>query len=393
MGKDNDRDHFEDYREQTQVKHEILAAYLTPYFRIVGKSNKNLLYIDGFAGPGAYTKAATGKIFDGSPLRALKLIAGDATFSKKVLAVFIEVDPKLYQPLDKAVTNFAKVNPQIRKPITQRATFADGVQKLLTQSKGNLAPTFLFVDPCGVKGTSFETIKGVMASKSSEAFIFFNIDGVRRIAGLENLSDVLVELLGSKERAGGLFTALQKTEDVAERERMILAIYRHALREDMGVVYTIPFRVESEEKQKTSHYLIHATNHSLGFRIMKEIMWNRGHSEEGEGALQLVQAGRIDYMPLFDFRFDDVKKEILNALASGPQCVNLFYSDWVVRPDDLLCQPAYKQALLELEASGEIEVLDKDKRTPKPMKSRKRHKGKATLGEGYYVRFAGKAKV
>jgi spore photoproduct lyase len=32
MGKHTDREHFEDYREQTQVKHEILAAYLPAYF-------------------------------------------------------------------------------------------------------------------------------------------------------------------------------------------------------------------------------------------------------------------------------------------------------------------------------------------------------------------------
>jgi len=170
---------------------------------------------------------------------------------------------------------------------------------------------------------------------------------------------------------------------------MILASYRKALREGMGIVYTIPFRVESEEKQKTSHYLIHATKSPLGFKIMKEVMWNHGHSEEGEGALQFVQSGRTDYVPLFDPRFD-VKQEIRNALASDPQCVNLFYSDWVIRPNDLLCQPAYRQALLELEASGEIEVLDRDKRTPKPMTSRKRHKGKPTLGEGYYVRLVRK---
>ena len=34
-----------------------------------------------------------------------------------------------------------------------------------------------------------------------EAFIFFNIDGVRRIAGLDGVSHVLVELLGSQQRA------------------------------------------------------------------------------------------------------------------------------------------------------------------------------------------------
>jgi len=385
LTKSQDRKHFEDYRAQTQVKHEILAVYREPYFQIVGKTNKNLIYIDGFAGPGTYTKADTGEVYDGSPLLALKLIAGNDTFAKKVNTLFIEVDNYLYSQLEKAVADFAKANPNIREPRTRHCTFAEGVQELLSAVSGNLAPTFLFVDPCGVSGTSFDTIKRVMACKSSEAFIFFNIDGVRRIAGLDKLSDVLVELLGSKKRAEELFAALQKTVVVAKRERMILESYRQALREDMGVKYTIPFRVESEEKQKTSHYLIHASNHHLGFKIMKEVMWTRGHSETGQGDLQFVQASRTDYIPLFDPRYD-TKKEILNALAAGPQCVNLFYTDWVIRPDDLLCQPAYKRALLELEASGEIEVLDKDKRTPKPAKSRRPHKGKPTLGEGYYVR-------
>src|SRR5262249_11722223 len=87
MAKANDREHFEDYRAQTQVKHEILAAYLSSYFQIVGKTNKDLLYIDGFAGPGTYTKADTKVIFDGSPLLALKLIASHRTFSEKVTAV------------------------------------------------------------------------------------------------------------------------------------------------------------------------------------------------------------------------------------------------------------------------------------------------------------------
>jgi len=392
MGSASDRAHFEDYREQTQVKHEILAAYLAPYFQIVGTTNNNLVYIDGFAGRGSYTKADTGEVFDGSPLRALKLIASNDTFSKKVTAVFIEVDEELYRPLDKVVADFWAANQHIRKPMTDRCTFAEGVQKFLDRAKGNLAPTFLFVDPCGVSGTSFDTIRKVMACKSSEAFIFFNIDGVRRIAGLAELSDVLIDLLGSQKRAEKLFAGLQQTHDVGERERMILACYREALKEDMRVSFTIPFRVESEDRQKTSHYLVHATNHHLGFKIMKEVMWGRGHSEEGDRGLQFAQASRTDYVVLFDPRHD-VKAEILSALRAGSRCVDLFYLDWVFRPHDLLCQPAYKQALLELEASGEIEVLDKkDKRTLRPLASRRLHKGKPTLGEGYYVRLTDNAK-
>jgi hypothetical protein len=153
----------------------------------------------------------------------------------------------------------------------------------------------------------------------------------------------------------------------------------------MGMEYTIPFRVESEEQQRTSHYFIHATNHRLGFKIMKEVMWNYGHSEHGQGGLEFVQASRSNYIPLFDPSFD-VKEQILEALQSGTKCVNLFYNDWVYRPEDLLCQPAYKQALLELETAGRIEVVDKDGQSPKPVASRKKHQGKPTLGEGYYVR-------
>jgi three-Cys-motif partner protein len=105
-----------------------------------------------------------------------------------------------------------------------------------------------------------------MDCEKCEAFIFFNIDGVRRIAGLATVSDVLVDLMGSRERAQSLYDALRKTGNVAEREQLILSHYLTALKKDIGAEYTIPFRVESEDKQKTSHYLIHATKHWLGSR-------------------------------------------------------------------------------------------------------------------------------
>lgn len=390
MGNPDDRDHFDDYREQTRVKHEILAAYLLPYFQIVGKSREFLLYIDGFAGRGTYTKASTGEVFDGSPLRALRLIASNEKLSQKVRTLFIEWDKDLYEPLQQAVAEFTKANPQIREPWTYSGTFAEGVAELLRQAGGTLPPTFLFVDPCGVSGTNFDTIKSVMARRSSEAFIFFNIAAVKRIAGLKETGKTLMELFGSKHRAENLVAALRETSDAdgAKRERMILEHYRAALREDMDVTFTIPFRVESEEKRTTSHYFVHATKHRLGFALMKDIMWTRGHSEEGLGALGFAQASRTDYVPLFDPQYD-FKQTILKALSDGPKCVDLFYFDWVWRPEDVLCESAYKELLKQLEASGDIEVLDKDGTTPKPAATRIR-KGKVTLGKGHFVRLATK---
>src|SRR6185369_12684605 len=108
MPRANDREHFQDYREQTQIKHSILAAYLPAYYHILKGSNDNLVYIDGFAGPGCYQQAASEKVFDGSPILALQLIASRDDFSKKVSTIFIESDPILFAQLAGRVENFHK---------------------------------------------------------------------------------------------------------------------------------------------------------------------------------------------------------------------------------------------------------------------------------------------
>ena len=225
MSKGSDREHFEDYREQTQVKHSILAAYLPAYFHILKQWNKNLVFIDGFAGPGIYVQAGTGKTFDGSPLLALQLIASNEDFSKQVSTIFIEADDVLFNQLKQTVDRFVSEHTNIRKPILRSGRFSKALTEILGKFGGKLAPTFLFVDPCGVSGTSLDSIRAVMENEKCEAFIFFNIDGVRRIAGLAELSSVLVELMGSEERAKVLYERLRATGNVREREEIILSEY------------------------------------------------------------------------------------------------------------------------------------------------------------------------
>jgi three-Cys-motif partner protein len=388
MPKENDREHFEDYRDQTRVKHEILAAYLPAYFHILKKGNRNLLFIDGFAGRGTYTSASTGESVDGSPLRALKLIAESKDFTDRVSAIFIESDPVLFLQLEQTVNDFYSTHHEIRKPVTMLGTFAARMTEIMAAVRGNLAPTFLFVDPCGVSGTKFTSIRDVMSCEKCEAFIFFNVDGVRRIAGLDTLSDVLIDLMGSHSRAQALYDAFRSAPSVSERENLILDHYRTALRTDIGAKYTVAFRVEQEDQQRTSHYLIHATKHPLGFKIMKDVMWRYGHSDDRAGGLQFEQASRTNFVPLFDFSGDEIKQSIMNALRNGHLKVSVFCDEWVCRADDLLCETAYKKAILELEAAGNVVVLAKDGKNLAPASERPKRKGKPTLANDYYLRIA-----
>ena len=385
MVKGTDREHFEDYREQTQVKHSILAAYLPAYYHILKRSNANLNYIDGFAGPGSYMQPATGRTFDGSPILALELIASNSDFSAKVSTIFIESDDALFSELQRKVADFCLAHPQIRKPICRHGTFSSQLSDILSKTGSNLAPTFLFVDPCGVSGSSFETIRTVMQNEKCEAFLFFNIDGTRRIAGLPDLSPVLIELIGSEQRATALYDKLKQTNGSLERETIILSEYCTALADDIGTKYIIPFRVEHEAQRRTSHYLIHASKHPLAFRIMKDVMWRRGHGEDEPGGLELRQKSRTNFVPMFD-RHADIKGEILEALAARPLRVGVFYEEWTARPTDMQAESAYRQALLQLEREGRIEVLSKDGKDVVSFEKRRQIKGKPTLAKDYFVR-------
>lgn len=381
-----DRAHFDEYREQTHLKHEILAAYLPAYFHILKGSSKNLVFIDGFAGPGTYTTAETGEKRDGSPIRMLTLIAENKDFRSRVSTIFIEHDKALFNQLERRVDEFCANHPGVRKPVCLLGTFSDQVIHVIDRLKRNLAPTFLFVDPCGISGASLDTIRAVMDCEKCEAFIFFNIDGVRRTAGLEMTSNALVELLGTRERAHALHDEFRKATDARGREEMILSHYCAAIKEVIGAKYIVPFRVEHEDRQTTSHYLIHATKHPLGFRIMKDVMWRRGHAEDMPGGLMLAQKSRSKFFPLFDERADEIKQSILDALRTGPKQVSVFYEQWPERPDDRYCEPAYRNALLELEADGRVEVLSKDGMGVAGVATRPRRSGKPTLAKDYFVR-------
>ena len=383
----HDREHFESYRAQTLAKHTILEKYIFAYFNTLKTNNRNLLYIDGFAGRGFYQSPETGERIDGSPLRALRKIASAPDLATKVTTIFIEKDAILAADLRTTVDRFYAQHPQIREPRIAVGDFATELKRALDELDARavrLAPTFLFVDPCGVAGASFETVKRFMENDACELLLFFNIDGVRRILGLrEDMGNTLADLLGSRARATELLAAVDKCTTAARKEECIVRYYDELIRAETGAQFVTMFRVESEDRRATSHYLIHVTKHPLGFRIMKDVMWDVGRTDEGVGGLALEQASFTDAPMLFKTRWDQLKAHVLAELQAGPRRVSYFYDTLVVQPQNVHCEKAYRRALLELEGDGTICVLAKD---GSGAVAGKRRSG--TLAKDYYVRLA-----
>jgi len=382
--------HFEDYKEQTRIKHEILTKYLKPYFEIRAKGNHdNLVYIDAFAGCGEYKSDAGAQ--PGSPIRALATFASlKSGIGGKVTSIFIEERKAFFDELVAAVLKFAPESKGLRTPHLSHGTFESEVNDLLSALRAKnaqLAPSFLFADPCGVDGLKFSALIRYLKEAQGEAFLFFNYSGVTRIAGVGyKAGGTLVNLLGGDDRARSLIERLEG-QNADAKEEIIIAAYLEALDYEIKDLFSTAFRIEFEDKRSTSHYLIHLTRNDLGFKLMKEIMWPLGRTNEGDGALSLEQASVAGNRPLFRPRWDEVKASILRDLqaAAGPLATNYFYDTLSSQRGNQLCRPAYRKALLELEAAGRVIIKKGDNITTAATRPKR---GGPTLGDNYSIHLA-----
>ena len=375
-----DEQHFDSYRAQTRVKHAILEGYLPSYYNIIKRWQKNLLFIDGFAGRGTYS-SGDGE-FEGSPIRALRVISSNKDLAKQVLCVFFERDEGYFKSLEQRVAAFTGDHVIEKEPIMRLGKFSEQVDELLKgvdPDKG-LAPTFLFVDPCGCDDVTMNHIADILSRDYCEVFIFFNYEGINRITGLAEKRDIasgtLTKLYGSDAAAEAMVTAIREAKSTHEREQVIVTHYKNALASASGAEFFLPLRIEKEGRKSTSHYLLHATKHPLGFRIMKEVMWAASGGLECEGDhLALLQASETGGGRLFDPAIEELREAVLGDLANGPERVNKYRVEWVERPEDMFCESVYRRQILNLEADGKIEILAADGITPMPASKRPKRKG------------------
>ncbi|RNC82626.1 MAG: three-Cys-motif partner protein TcmP [Phycisphaera sp.] len=389
----SDATHFDDYPEQTRVKHSILRMYLPAYLNIIKTYNDKMLFLDGFAGRGSYDDQNSGNEVPGSPLLALELIASSQDTASKVHTAFIEPRNDHFQRLEHSVNNFVKSRGLVLDPWLVNAEFCETIAPILRdidEKEHELIPTFLFIDPCGVDDVDMSIIANILRRPKCEAFIFFNMSAVSRIAGLlqtNNNTPSLNKIYGSDDRVEILRNTLPYQADAVAREQLIVDTYLDAIRNQGEAEYVVPFRVEYRDRRATSHYLIHATKHALGFKIMKHVMWEAARNEAGqEGRMELRQASAGDLSSQMRTDLVQMEQDIVNYLNShGRSLVRLFCSDWVERPSDFFSEAAYKRKLLDMEQRGVVRVIAKDGSGPKPSSSRMKRKGQPTLANDYFV--------
>ncbi|MBL7148401.1 MAG: three-Cys-motif partner protein TcmP [Nanoarchaeota archaeon] len=251
----------------TEMKHFILKKYLGAWLPIISRSNKRVIFIDGFAGPGEYKEGN-----DGSPIIALKaLIDHKLELLSEFIFIFIEKEKDRCTHLEQVISKINKPEKANIKFNVKCGEFRDVITKILDDLDGKrMAPTFLFIDPFGFSGVPMEQIKRFMKNKKCEVLITFMLDEMIRFCNLPQNDKNLTELFGSEE-----WKRITNDSNLSSEERSLGLhnLYLNQLKNVSDITFVRSFKMINQFN-KTDYFLFFGTNSLLGLEKMKEAMWS-----------------------------------------------------------------------------------------------------------------------
>ncbi len=153
----------------TEAKHEIMRRYLGGWFAVLGSWHGRVVFIDGFAGPGRYENGEPG-----SPVISLSTLL-DHNYRDRLLArcefvfLFCEPDHRRFPTLEETIEQLKAERGGLPDKVRVQAIdqrFSDAIDAVLDElrkQKAELAPTFAFVDPFGIKGIEMSQIAELLS--------------------------------------------------------------------------------------------------------------------------------------------------------------------------------------------------------------------------------------
>jgi len=291
-----------DLEPHTAAKHAILLRYLQAWIPILSSAHGRVVYIDGFAGPGVYSRGE-----DGSPIIALKAALAHASRIKGEMAfLFIELDPARKQSLERSVGALSlPSNFHVTIHLGKFDETIWGLLDDLDRTGGELAPTFAFLDPFGFSHTPFSLVKRLVAHPRCEVLITFMYEEINRFLSQEQVPQHFDSLFGCPAWAQARQLVIPR-----ERKTFLRDLYRRQLEEEAGVKFVRSFEMLNRDN-RTDYFLFFGSNSIEGLKKMKEAMWKVDET----GTFQFSDATDPNQSVLFEAGPDsaDLRRRLLEA--------------------------------------------------------------------------------
>lgn len=259
-------------KEQTVAKHLVLKSYLNGWFPILGSWNGRLLFIDGFAGPGEYEDGEPG-----SPLIALECVRRHKEQGRRILRnvevvfLLIEEDTARAKHLESLLRQ--KQLPSHTRYDVRRGTFEDHMNDLLDyidEQNDKLAPSFVMIDPFGVKGCGMNLFGRILQNDQSECMISFMYEPIRRFREQPELKLHLNELFGTYK-----WQRCAHMTDENDRKFYLHDLFKNQLKKH-GAKQVVFFELWNGNRHVYTIYF--ASGNRRGCDLMKQSIWKADRS-------------------------------------------------------------------------------------------------------------------
>ncbi|MGB7291801.1 MAG: three-Cys-motif partner protein TcmP [Thermodesulfobacteriota bacterium] len=359
---------FEESKEQSQVKTEIVRKYFWAWAKVIKKHSNKIAYIDLFAGPGRYRDGTKS-----TPVLILEQAIQDPEMRNMLVTIFNDVDSDNTHSLQIAINSIPNIDALKYKAQVFNEEVGDKIVMMFEQM--HLVPTLFFVDPWGYKGLSLRLINSGLKDWGCDCIFFFNYNRINM--GLRNpIVEEHINALFGKERAEKLRKELEPLSPI-EREFAIVEAIVEALYK-MGGKYPLPFTFKNAQGNRTSHHLIFVSENIRGYEIMKQIMAKESSTlTQGVPSFEYNPASRNQPL-LFELSrpLDDLANMLLSEFNGQTlKMIEIYNFHHVGRP---YIKSNYKEILTKLEEEKKV-IVDP------PSSKRRKMKGKITFSDNALV--------
>ncbi len=253
----------------TVAKHEILRRYLQAYYPKLASTRGLIVFVDGFAGPGTYADGEPG-----SPIIALDVLAQHKHLPNmkgcRFKFLFIEEDQAHFEMLKTTVDS--RQHPPNAEVMVRQGTFEEhidevfgGLEKVRNFGLRPSRPSFVMVDPFGVKGLPLDLLRRLADFPKTELLVSLMYEPISRFLEHPSFESPLDDLFGTRKWRDAAGLAAQ------DKKKFLSDLYARQL-EGIGMKYVRLFEMR-DARNRTEYFLAFATHSPEGLRVMKDAMW------------------------------------------------------------------------------------------------------------------------
>lgn len=358
---DLDEKFFREKRPWSVIKDKVLGEYMTPYLAKVARLNKQILLVDGYAGPGVFDDHTLG-----SPL--IMCAAAEKMVKGRYTALFMNHDIDHHKKLDEIL---------IQQGWRSRAIPVLGDSKIfLNELSDRLRDqtVFLYLDPYGLKGCEFATLEPFLRRDerySTEIVINISMPITHRLAARHATAEGranervfryhqrLTQVFGGEYWKDIMWSTSLEPE---EKEFALIREYRRLLSGYLHYVGSCP--VQESKTARVKYFITFVSRHPDAMLLMNDAMCKAYFQQMHEAEYTNTLFASIDWKTMRDSV--PLDKVILEEIKQNPGSTRAELWLTIVQSHFMkFTEPEYKKSIEKL-------VLEQNKvYTPTPRKTKK----------------------